>query len=241
VPSKKFRARSSERYNHLLAKALDEGSYSESQTTQILRLLMEGISAQEWKEISRLSGLAEHRRFELNQGIRIYWDSKLEERRDPETKDQIKETRKCVKELDALLEKLQLNPDFYNGVFPFYDASPMEQRESLEKGYIALLELDRTLAKAEIRLSRNAGRPTFGPIYTFIRFLDVILASEPGKFALTANKMNPDRSANSKAMAVIKIVQIAEPKVKQSAIEDILKRYVRRRSQWGSDVVLQTA
>ena len=190
------------------------GKYTEKELTKIAHRLEQGISETEWANLRDRYKLPDEGREFIDHLTATYWDWRIDHSVAKGLGPKVEQARAQAQRLADSLPKLLNDRDFFKGVYAYYNLSPSEQAQFLEKTVAQLHSLDRLLSDAIKRIAEPAHRPSHRAIWHTLRILSNLLAALGRPL---------DDSPESIAYPII---LGADPKVTKAMLTSVLKEFV---------------
>lgn len=190
------------------------------------------LTVVQWNEIQSRAALRPSARFEINIALRRYWLERLNTVVAPGLPEAIAKAQSKLTEAFKATAELIGNEDVFKGPVAYYQRSPMQQREVLEKACESISRAQHALSAAEKRLTRGRGQPSYGPLYDLIHHLDFILYASHGICVTRSPSRIPVGTATDTAKEYIwSVIRIANLQVAKSTVDTVLKNYIRDRGE----------
>jgi hypothetical protein len=204
-----------------LINILAEGKYNAAETERVRRLRKTGINDREWAHIRDKFQFSESARGGINNVIASYWDFRADTHISATLPARIDDVAARSKELRDRLGSLATDPDFYKGVWAYYDQSPMEQVDFFQRLVGDLQKLVLALNAAHHRVKAAPSRPTHRGIWQAVRILDLLMEGQGLRLDAHRNGLAYD------------VLRLADPKLSPRDILQTLKEFLAARPKWG--------
>jgi hypothetical protein len=208
------------------------GTVLNQELREVLGIPYAFLTQTQFEEIKTAAGLRDSAQFELNHALRRYWRPRLETKVSPETPKSVAEAKTKLEQALSAVDSLIQNREFFNGPIEFFERTPLQQRESLERTCKSIVGALHIVQDAEERLSRGPGNPGYGPLNELIHHLDFILFKTHGVvLTRSKNRIGHGGATDTPLEYVWRVVQIANLQVAKTTVDTVLKNYIKDRDK----------
>ena len=200
----------------------NEGKYSPTQRKFIERRILKGLSETEWLRIKRDHSLPERARSDIQHCIASYWDFRVDHKISTKLRGEIEDAIRFVTKTRDMLVRLRTKPDFFKGLFAYYEASPLQQAASFGGAINTLQETGVLLEKALIRIKGPKHRPPHRGIWLAIGVIENIM------------RFNWRRRREGHEALLFDILKLADPMITTRAFKSVFDEFATVRQHWPS-------
>jgi hypothetical protein len=221
MPAKIARERRTDRNVEEYTTVFREGSYSDAQITKMTRLRIEGLNQREWSTLHRQYDLPDEARFSIDLTISGYWKFRVDNSISKELPSKIDDVAAHLNKLTGKLADLRADPDFFKGVFAYYNPSPTEQAETIDRTLDSLDKVHRLLDQARVRIRGPKNRPTHRGLFQGIATLEAHMKRWE-RFNGDFEKFNYE------------VFRLADPMITKRSFRVVINQYNSIRPKWDS-------